>query len=219
MLGTVCIDFDGTIAPDDPTDALFDRFCDPSWREIEKDWQEGRCTARVCMAKQVDLMRATPEAIDGLIATMAIDAQFPAFVDLCRRWDMRIIVVSDGMDRVVGGVLAATGLDLPYFANRLVWCGGDRWKLAFPFARGTCTAALGNCKCSHRANDRHRGLEIMVGDGRSDFCIAERSQLVLAKGRLAGHCQSGNIPYWPISGFSDAIPLLAEWLAGTRKSA
>ena len=65
MLGTVYVDFDGTIAPADPTDALFDRFCDPSWREIEEDWQQGRCTAQACMAKQVDLLRATPRSIDA----------------------------------------------------------------------------------------------------------------------------------------------------------
>jgi 2-hydroxy-3-keto-5-methylthiopentenyl-1-phosphate phosphatase len=220
MLGTVCVDFDGTIAPADPTDALFDRFCEPSWREIEQEWQEGRCTARACMAKQVDLIRATPEAIDEMLATVAIDPQFPAFVELCRRWDMRVVVVSDGLDRVVGSVLRVTGMDLPYFANRLAWLGGDRWQLAFPFARKSCAAALGNCKCSHRAGGRQRRLEIMVGDGRSDFCIAESSDLVLAKGRLASHCKAKKVPHWRIAGFADAIPFLAGWLArNARKSA
>ncbi len=220
MLGTVCVDFDGTIAPADPTDALFDRFCDPSWREIEEEWQQGRCTAQTCMGKQVDLLRATPEAIDAMLATVAIDPQFPAFVDLCRRWDMRVVVLSDGLDRVVGSVLRAAGMDLPFFANRLEWLGGDRWKLAFPFARTGCMASLGNCKCGHRARGRQRGLDIMVGDGRSDFCIAECSHLVLAKGRLASHCKSNRIPHWPIDGFSDAIPFLRGWLArNARKSA
>lgn len=220
MLGSVYVDFDGTIAPADPTDALFDRFCDPSWREIEEEWQQGRCTAQACMAKQVDLLRATPRAIDKLLATVAIDPQFPAFVDLCRRWDMRVVVLSDGLDRVVGSVLRAAGMDLPFFANRLEWLGADRWKLAFPFARTGCTASLGNCKCSHRARGRQRGLDIMVGDGRSDFCIAESSHLVLAKGQLASHCKSKRIPHWPIEGFSDAIPFLRGWLArNARKSA
>jgi 2-hydroxy-3-keto-5-methylthiopentenyl-1-phosphate phosphatase len=44
MLGSVYVDFDGTIAPSDPTDTLFARFCDPSWRTIEREWQEGRRT-------------------------------------------------------------------------------------------------------------------------------------------------------------------------------
>jgi len=220
MLGTVYVDFDGTIAPADPTDALFDRFCDPSWRDIEREWQEGRCTSQVCMAQQVDLLRATPGAIDRLLATVAIDPQFPAFVDLCRRWDLRVVVVSDGLDRVVGSVLRTAGMRLPFFANRLEWLGGDRWKLAFPFARRDCTASLGNCKCGHRASGKQRGLEIMVGDGRSDFCIAETSHLVLAKGRLAQYCRSNKVSHRAIEDFSDATAFLAGWLARTaRKSA
>ena len=220
MLGTVYVDFDGTIAPADPTDALFERFCDPSWREIEQEWQEGRCTSQVCMAKQVDLLRATPGAIDNMIANVEIDGAFPDFVDLCRRWGLRVLVVSDGLDRVVGGVLKRAGLDLTFFANRLEWQGGDRWKLAFPYARNGCTASLGNCKCSHRASGWQRGLDITVGDGRSDFCIAERSQLVLAKERLAAHCRTKNIPHWPIDSFGDATSFLNGWLPrNARKSA
>lgn len=220
MLGTVYVDFDGTIAPADPTDALFDRFCDPSWRDIEQEWQRGECTARACMARQVDLLRATPAAIDEMLSTVAIDPQFPQFVALCRRSGLNVTVLSDGLDRVVGRVLRDAGLKLPYFANRLEWCGGDRWKLAFPFARSGCMASLGNCKCGHRAAGRHRGLEIMVGDGRSDFCIAENSQLVLAKGRLAEHCRSKQIPHWPIDSFADATAFLSGWLIrNARKSA
>lgn len=220
MLGSVYVDFDGTIAPTDPTDTLFDRFCDPSWRDIEREWQQGRRTARACMAQQVDLLRATPEAVDQLLHTVNIDPKFPGFVDLCRRWDLRVVVLSDGLDRIVGHVLRAAGMDLPFFANRLEWLGGDRWKLDFPFARGDCNASLGNCKCSHRPSGAHRSLEIMVGDGRSDFCIAESSQLVLAKGQLATHCRSKKVPHWPIEDFSDATMFLAGWLASNaRKSA
>lgn len=220
MLGAVYVDFDGTIAPADPTDTVLDRFCDSSWREIEREWQEGRRTARECRAQQVKLLRATPDALDELIRSFRIDPHFPAFVALCRRWHMQVIVVSDGMDRVVRHVLRAAGLNLPFYANRLQWQGGDRWKLGFPFARSECAGALGNCKCSHR----HRGgggqLEVVVGDGRSDFCIAARSQLVLAKGSLAAHCRSKGIPHRPVEDFADATEIMAGWLVmHGRKSA
>ena len=57
MQGIVYVDFDGTIAPSDPTDTLFEQFCHPSWRDIEAEWQQGKRTARDCMAQQVDLLR------------------------------------------------------------------------------------------------------------------------------------------------------------------
>jgi 2,3-diketo-5-methylthio-1-phosphopentane phosphatase len=220
MLGTVYVDFDGTIAPTDPTDTVFDRFCDPSWRTLEREWQQGLRTARDCMARQVDLLRAAPEALDELPRTFRIDPQFPRFVDLCRRWQLHVVVLSDGMDRVVRHVLRGAGIDLPFFANRLLWLGGQRWMLGFPYARGDCAASLGNCKCGHRQPARRTSIEIMVGDGRSDFCIARRSQFVLAKGQLAAHCQARVVPFRPIADFSDAIPALSGWLArNARKSA
>jgi len=221
MLGSVFVDFDGTIAPSDPTDTLFARFCDPSWRTIEREWQEGRRSARDCMAAQVDLLRATPEAMAALVRSIKIDPDFPGFVALCRRWDLRVVVVSDGLDRLVGDVLHAAGLHLPFFANRLQWLGGDRWKLDFPFALSGCAAALGNCKCGHGARaPRGEGLSIVVGDGRSDFCIAERAHLVLAKGQLAAHCRFRKLAHQPVQDFADATAVLGPWLAQTvRKSA
>ena len=220
MLGTVYVDFDGTIAPSDPTDNVFDRFCDPAWREIEREWQQGLRTARDCMASQVDLLRATPEALDRLLRSFPIDPHFPGFVELCRRWRLQVVVVSDGMDRVVRQVLQAAGLKLPFFANRLQWLGGERWRLDFPFARSDCAASLGNCKCGHGLQARCGPIQIAVGDGRSDFCLAGRSHLVLAKGQLAAHCRSEKIPHWPIADFSDAVAALAGWLArNARKSA
>lgn len=220
MLGSVYVDFDGTIAPSDPTDTLFERFCHPSWRQIEREWQEGRRSARACMAAEVALLRARPEALAAALRDIKIDPQFPDFVELCRSWDLQIIVLSDGLDRVVSSVLRSAGLDLPIFANRLQWLGEDRWKLAFPFARQDCAAALGNCKCGHRSAAGHRSLEIVVGDGRSDFCIAARSQLVLAKGQLAAHCRFRRIPHQPIENFAAATAFLRAWLAKCgRKSA
>jgi 2-hydroxy-3-keto-5-methylthiopentenyl-1-phosphate phosphatase len=220
MLGTVYVDFDGTIAPDDPTDTLFDRFCDPSWRDLEREWQLGLRTARDCMARQVDAVRATPEAVDELIRGMAIDPDFPAFIALCRRWRLGVVVVSDGLDRVVRGVLRGAGLDLPFFANRLQWLGGDRWKLGFPHMRSDCAASLGNCKCGHRQQRRTGLLEVVVGDGKSDLCIAGRAQVVLAKGQLAAHCRKQSIPHRPIANFAEAAAVFGGWLAdNARKSA
>src|SRR5262245_50386227 len=80
----VLIDFDGTIAPDDPTDHLFERFADPYWRVLEDDWQSGRISSRECMQQQVDLLRVSPRVLDEEINTIHIDQGFHAFVSFCR---------------------------------------------------------------------------------------------------------------------------------------
>ena len=209
----VYVDFDGTIAPSDPTDQLFDRFADPYWRVIEEEWQQGGQTSRDCMQRQVQLLRATPDEIDGYLASVKIDPGFPEFVRLCEARGSKVLVVSDGLDRVVSTVLRQSGLELDFVANRFEWLGADRWTLKFPHSRSDCRSRMGNCKCGHRSAESVAAgrLQVLVGDGRSDFCLSERSHLVLAKGRLAEHCRQEGLPHLAIKDFAEATGFLTNW--------
>jgi 2-hydroxy-3-keto-5-methylthiopentenyl-1-phosphate phosphatase len=126
-----------------------------------------------------------------------------------------LIVVSDGLDRTIRTVLDRSDINLPFFANHLQWRGSDRWRLTFPHAKGTCAALSGNCKCSF-AEGQPRALTIMVGDGRSDFCVAGRADLVLAKGALLQHCRANDLPHYGFDSFEEATALLARWLDRRR---
>lgn len=214
----VLVDFDGTIAPVDTTDLLLERFADPAWEAVEADWKAGRIGSRECLVRQIDLVRATPEAIDCLIGDIAIDRDFPRFVDVCRSQGHDVTVVSDGLDRTVASVLARHGLDLPYRANRLEWVGGDRWRLGFPHARHDCRALSGNCKCQF-AGSAPGIARIVIGDGRSDFCVAGEADLVLAKGALVEHCRATGIGHIAFRSFAEAIPLLTGWVAQRDRAA
>jgi len=216
-LFNVYVDFDGTIAPDEPTDQLFERFADPAWRSIDEAWLAGRLTSWEATARKVALLRATPDEIGDFLRTMSVDPDFPAFVELCRRHGARLIVLSDGLDLVLRTVLGAAGLNLPCKANRLVWQGGNRWAAAFPHRSSGCRFRLGNCKCAHRLAGA--ALDVMVGDGRSDFCIAERCQLVIAKGSLLRRCQEQHLPHIAMRGFADANARFAAWLSRERTAA
>jgi 2-hydroxy-3-keto-5-methylthiopentenyl-1-phosphate phosphatase len=210
----VLVDFDGTIAAVDTTDLLLERFADPAWQAIEDEWKAGRIGSRECMLRQVDLVRASPETLDAFIAGIEIDPAFPAFVEMCATRGLAVSVVSDGLDRTVGQVLARHGLDLPYYANELKWLGADRWRLGFPFAKSDCRSLAGNCKCQ-RAVAPPGTVRIVVGDGRSDFCVAGEAELVLAKGALARHAAATGLPHFAITSFTEATPLLAAWLDET----
>jgi 2,3-diketo-5-methylthio-1-phosphopentane phosphatase len=208
----VFVDFDGTIAPVDTTDLLLERFAAPAWRDIEDDWKSGRIGSRECLVRQIDLVRASQAQIDAFIDGIEIDRGFAHFARLCRRLGHSVTVVSDGLDRTVKAVLERHDLELPYYANRLQWRGGDRWRLTFPHARSDCQALSGNCKCQF-SEGLPRQLRIVVGDGRSDFCVAGRADLVLAKGALADHCRAAGLPHLAVADFDEATLLLADWLA------
>lgn len=210
----VLLDFDGTIAPDDPTDRLLERFADPAWREVEAAWQAGRISSRECMGRQAELLRATPHELDAAIRRVEIDPAFHGFLRLCRRGGVDVTIVSDGFDRVVRAALERARLKVRFFANRLDWQGGDRWRLAFPYARSDCRSGGANCKCSHRG--RRDGRCVVIGDGRSDFCMSGEADYVIAKGALAHFCRSRGLPHASFANFDDVTDRLAEWLETVR---
>jgi len=212
------IDFDGTVAPDDPTDRLLERFADPTWREVEEAWQSGRISSRECMQRQVELLRATPKEIDDAIAEVRIDPGFPEFLRFCWSRGISAAVVSDGFDRVVHAALPAAGLPIPFFANKLEWQGGDRWRVGFPYAQAKCLVASANCKCSHGIG-RTSSKTVVIGDGRSDFCMSMRADLVIAKGTLANFCRSRGLSHRTFTDFREVKTHLAAWLQSDRVEA
>jgi 2-hydroxy-3-keto-5-methylthiopentenyl-1-phosphate phosphatase len=169
------------------------------------------------MLRQIDLVRASPAELDAFVDEVTIDPGFPAFVALCQAEGLGVTVVSDGLDRTVGAVLARHGLDLPYFANHLAYRGGNRWRLEFPHARGDCRSLAGTCKCRF-ARAPAGTVRVVVGDGRSDFCVAGEAELVLAKGALARHCSAAGLAHFPIQSFAEATPLLKAWLLEMAKA-
>jgi 2-hydroxy-3-keto-5-methylthiopentenyl-1-phosphate phosphatase len=206
MKPLVLVDFDGTIVHLDATDLILERFALPEWREVEQEWVAGRIGSRECLARQVDLVRASETDLDCLIGEIEIDPAFSTFTGLCRDLGYAVVVGSDGLDRVIAAVLGRAGIELPTVSNRLVQTDGDRWRVEFPHFHGSCEVASGTCKCAI-ANPT-AGLAVLVGDGRSDFCVATEAKWVLAKGALARHCRQEGIPHSRIEGFADAVDVI-----------
>lgn len=208
----VFVDFDGTIVPCDATDFLFERFAAPSWQDVEKEWQAGRIGSRECTTRQVALMRASPEAVAEGIDQIKVDPGFTTFVAECRRIGIGMTVVSDGFDLAIDRVLRNAGIhDMPHYANHLEPIGGDRWRVTFPFARSDCKTLAGNCKCSF-TEPHSSSIKVVVGDGRSDFCISGQADLVLAKGKLLELCRQSGAEHYAFSNFFDVTEKLGLWL-------
>lgn len=197
------LDFDGTICPIDTTDFLLETFADPHWHVIESRWQAGEISSRECLAEQVALIRATPDEIRRVLADITLDPDVVRFVAAVHRLGAGVSVVSDGFDISILPLLAAAGLDLPVSCNRMLPAGTDQWVASFSNSNEGCGS--GTCKCA--ATEAATRL-VLVGDGRSDFCLARRADLVLAKGSLATFCAEEALPHIAISSFADALAVL-----------
>ena len=215
----VC-DFDGTIALEDVTDSLLERFADPSWVRIEERWRAGEFGSRECMARQVALIDASRGDLDRYLDTVEIDPTFRSFVQACERsGGIALNVVSDGIDYAVKRVLANNGLSrLRVQANALIALPGDRYRLEFPHATAACSVQAGTCKCAIARDDlaasRHDPATLLIGDGTSDFCVASQADFVFAKDRLLAHCQAKAIPHMPFDTFADIERELADVVGG-----
>ena len=224
MRVNVVCDFDGTIALEDVTDSLLDRFADPSWKQVEAQWLAGQFGSRECMARQVSLIDATYEELDRYLDAVEIDPSFPSFIDECeRRGNVALNVVSDGIDYAVKRILGNHALSrLRVKANALIALADNRYRLEFPHSVTDCSVQAGTCKCAIARNLTKPlpsySPTILIGDGKSDFCIASRADFVFAKDRLLAHCQANAIPYLPFGSFSDIERELTHVVGGLHRS-
>lgn len=207
-------DFDGTISVEDVIDSLLDRFGRPGWERLEQDWRAGVIGSRECMGGQVALLEMTRDELRDHLAELWIDHAFPDFVAETRRRGVPLRIVSDGLDMAIHQILGRYDLDdLPLAANHLSQQSDRGWQLSSPFRSTGCRS--GTCKCACVEQARGGGAKtLLIGDGASDFCAADRVDFVFAKNRLVEHCRAAGIPYVPITGFEDALEFLPRLLDG-----
>jgi len=200
---SVLVDFDGTIALEDTTDLMLERFANPLWLSVEAEWVAGRIGSRECLSRQIDLVRASVADLDQLADSIKVDPDFADFVALGRNIGLHMVIGSDGFDRIIMRVLARIGVTLPVVSNRLLPSGADRWRAKFPHFLDQCRSQSGNCKCALFEGSPAAPM-ILIGDGRSDFCPATQAILVLAKNSLATYCKESRIDHIKVEGFADA---------------
>lgn len=206
------VDFDGTVAPRDTVDSLLERFAKPAWKDIEDDWISGRLSSQECMKAQLALVEAERTALDEFFQGVAIDPGFAEFVRHVRAF-AEIAIVSDGLDYPIHGALKKHFVpSIPVFANRLLFreSGVD---IGFPHFDTSCAPRSGVCKCAvARATDGGRGLPVvLIGDGRSDYCIARSADYVFAKGSLRKFCESEGIAHVAFESFADVMAVVRKW--------
>lgn len=210
----VC-DFDGTISTVDVTDELLKTHADQRWLDVEEEWKDGRIGSRECLSQQVALLSASSAEVDRLADRIEIDPHFRDFAAYCESHGVPIAIVSDGLDGVIGRILTRNGMGhLPVFANALLATGRNSHRLVSPYFDEACHAGAGTCKCAviERLRDDLPDRRILfVGDGRSDFCAAQRSSdVVAAKSKLLSHLRSRGASPVPYESFSEVKMLLAR---------
>jgi len=205
------IDFDGTLSTRDTVDALLEQFAPPSWMTVEQAWLDGRISAVQCMKEQLQMVSADRPALDLFFRQIELDASFLSFYQFVSR-NAQIVIVSDGLDHAIHTAMNASGFPrLPVYANQLHFTATGL-DISWPHLNSACQAGNGVCKCAMA--DQLAAPEariVLVGDGKSDACLAAKADVVFAKGSLIRHCETHNIAHHKFNTFADVLAAVRTW--------
>jgi 2-hydroxy-3-keto-5-methylthiopentenyl-1-phosphate phosphatase len=205
-------DFDGTISLSDTADLILTEFADPIWEEIEAEWVAGEIDSATCMARQIPLINAPLAAIDELLDTVELRDGFASFLGWTRRRSVPVQIVSDGVDYFIRRILARHDIhDVPIIANRLVQKDG-LFSLEQPWRIVGCGSGV--CKCHAVEVPADGSKLVFVGDGRSDFCVASRPDILFATNSLESYCADREIAHVPFTSFASVQSALERIAAG-----
>ena len=177
-------DFDNTLTEGDVLDEVIEKFSpNDDWRAWEREWAEGRMSARECLKLQVENLRVTREALFEHLSSVRVDPVFARILHWARARQVETIIVSDSFEPLIRHILANNAIEgVPVFANGLAF-EGDRLKPSFPHFDPEFPRSA-NAKARHLAPYRERTI-LFTGDGRSDLDAALASDIVFAKDTLA----------------------------------
>ena len=210
-------DFDGTISVQDATDYVLERLAAPEWQIIQNEWNSGAIGSAECMQRQIALISGSKSELDSVLDEVQIDPSFADFVQFCMAQKFPITVISDGVDYFIQRILARHAMTfLPVISNRLSIAEDDgktTYRLTSPYQDANCAVRSGMCKCRAVGLMGHK-TTVYVGDGRSDFCVANKPNIVFAKAKLADFCTAQHIPFFAYESFADVTAALRDALPG-----
>lgn len=206
----ILVDYDGTIARTDVSDALMAEFVTEEWEARAAEYDAGLAGSRRLMEWEVPLISAPPDRLRALAASQPHDLGFVDLVERARGAGIPVEVVSDGFGFFIPAALAALGVgDVPVTTARTTFPPGEPPRIEFPNGHPRCFVC-GTCKrarvLAHQAAGR---AVVFIGDGESDRYAAGYSDLVFAKHSLLGLCVSNG---WPFRRWAEFTEIDA-WLA------
>lgn len=181
----VFFDFDNTMTFFDVLDDIIKRFSiNRNWIAFETAWKKGKIGSRACLEGQLQSVRITKKDLSQYLSQIIVDPHFHKFFAVLKREGIKPVILSDNFSFIIKSVLDNNGINgVSVYANELRF-KKDRLIPSFPYRNRHCS------RCAHckKENLLKKGIRdkviIYIGDGLSDVCPAECSDLVFAKGAL-----------------------------------
>jgi len=203
---TIFVDFDGTITERDLLDTIAQTFGDPEvYAEVDAGLDERRLTLHEVLRREFEPVRAPlAEVVDWVLANATVRAGFGELVRAADQRGWRLVVLSSGFRELIEPVLDREGLAGVELVANAVDPAPSGWRVSFRDER-PCPVCGEPCKRAAVLELRDGGRSVFVGDGISDRCGAEASDLVFARRGLAAYLASRDVPFEPFEDFHTVL--------------
>jgi 2-hydroxy-3-keto-5-methylthiopentenyl-1-phosphate phosphatase len=211
-------DFDATVTINDIWDGLFKRFGDPYAFKVWEKFNTGEYTAAQCITEACNTVKgAKADKMLAMFTSEPLRPGFAEFAKFCTDSNIKLTIVSDGFSLYIRPILAHHGIDVPYFANGVELTEDGTLAVEFLHARESCRFC-GACKCGTiLTTSTDEDTIVYIGDGYSDHCPVEISDVVFARDMLTRFCSKHGIPYHPFEDFFQIQDILKKYLAERPK--
>lgn len=206
-------DFDGTITLDDLGDRLFIEFgqFEPYYSQLLRHELDIKSYWHKLFASLPP--DVTPEFIARWASSQQLDAFFGDFLQFCEQMQLPVSIISDGFDVYIQPALANIRHNIAKIYCNKARLNSDGWQLTFPLATEGCRCLVASCKRNALLKDIPTdAFVVFIGDGYSDFCVAEYADIVFAKRALARYCFEQKIPHHNWRSFFDILQVLRKIL-------
>ena len=204
-------DFDGTITKDDVSFMLLDAFAKGDWRAINKEYSDGNITVGQFNEKAFAMVRAGKKTmLDYLEGKVAVRRGLTQFVEMCHKKDIRLVIVSNGLDFYIKRVLEENGLkDVEYHAAETRF-HANKLKVRYISPDGnTINAEFKDEYVHHFINEGYQ--VVYIGNGSSDFSAAAGSHQIFATESLLENCQRSGLNCIPFTSFLEINQVISSW--------
>jgi 2-hydroxy-3-keto-5-methylthiopentenyl-1-phosphate phosphatase len=206
----ILVDYDGTIARTDVSDAILSEFITGDWVAYAADYDAGLVGSRRLMAFEVSLIRDDAASLMAKAAAQPHDEGFRPFAERALAAGIPVEVVSDGYGFFIEPALRALGLGRLPVVTALTTFGPDGVRIEFPHGDPRCFVC-GTCKRNRVLAHQAAGRAVaFIGDGRSDRYAAGYADVVFAKDALQDVCLERGWPFEPWTSFAG----IHAWLDG-----
>ena len=201
---TLFVDFDGTITEHDLLDAIAQAFGDSEvYAEVDRGLDESRLTLHEVLRLEFEPVRAPlAEVVGWTLEHAAIRPGFRELVSSVRERGWRLVVLSSGFRELIAPVLEREGLAGLELLSNTVDPDPAGWRVGFR-DETPCPVCGEPCKRAAVLAEANGSTIVYVGDGVSDRCGAEASDLVFARRGLAAYLEEKGVPFTPFRDFFD----------------